>query len=92
MARLRCYPKIRQTPCTMRTVRAPALRFHSDMSTTVGKPYDDFGIGNRARRSLARKIALAQSNAKPVFGLKLDINVLKSGAPRRTCVLEFVLE
>jgi hypothetical protein len=29
----------------MRTVRAPALRFHSDMSITVGKPYDDFGIG-----------------------------------------------
>jgi hypothetical protein len=56
----------------MRTVRALALRFHSDMSITVGKPYDDSGIGTRPRRSLAWRMALTQSSTKPVSGLKLD--------------------
>jgi hypothetical protein len=42
------------------------------MSIRVGKPYDDFGIGTRPRRSLAWKMALAQSSTKSVSDLKLD--------------------
>ena len=58
----------------MRTARALALCFHSDMSIRVGKPYDDFGIGTRPRRSLAWKMTLVQTSTKGGFDVKLDAN------------------